>query len=199
MNRLLDYMPELDIAFPSGAAAPAAYASASAPEADAEMAYGAELLEASLGNGAGLAPFLAGLVARTGAAGRAALRLPLGRALMSALLRAATAVMPFSSKTAQLRAAAIFGLELEGLSPEDKEYALARHFIRLARELIDSTLASGPTGPEVGMAEAESRVQAALVQAARKHAPGLLHRAAQQEPAGGRWQRNGKRIVVLNC
>jgi hypothetical protein len=117
---------------------------------------------------------------------------------MSALLRAATAVMPFGSKVAQLRAAAIFGLELEGLSPEDTEYTLARHFIRLARELIDRTLASGPTGPEV-MADAENRVQAALVQAAREHAPGLLHRAAQQEPAGGRWQRSGKRIVVLNC
>lgn len=195
MNRLLDYLPELDIAFPSAAAAPAV----PSQETDAEMAYGAELLEAGGGTGAGLAPFLAGLVARSGAAGRAALRMPLGRALMSALLQAATAVMPFSSKAAQQRGAAIFGLELEGLSPEDKEFALARHFIRLARELINSTLASGPLGPDVDRADAESRVQAALAQAARRHAPGLLHSAAQQEPARGRWQRSGKRIVVLNC
>ncbi|KQX01814.1 hypothetical protein ASC94_04280 [Massilia sp. Root418] len=199
MNRLLDYIPEIDITFPPGAGIAAGPALAPALETEAEMAYGAELLEAALGNGAGLAPFLAGLVARSGAAGRAVLRLPLGRALMSALLRAATAVMPFRSKAVQPRAAAIFGLELEGLSPEDREYTLARHFIRLARELINGTLASGPAGPQVGMADAESRVQAALVQAARKHAPGLLHRAAQQEPAGGRWQRSGKRIVVLNC
>ncbi|KQV80822.1 hypothetical protein ASD15_13000 [Massilia sp. Root351] len=202
MNRLLDYMPELEIAFPAGAAGagPMAYASASAPalEDDAEMADGAALLEAGAGNGDGLAPFLAGLVASAGPAGRTALRMPLGRALMSVLLQAATALMPFSSRPAQQKAAAIFGLELEGLSAEDKEFALARHFIRMARELIAGALASGPA-VGVGREDAESRVQAALVQTARKYAPGLLHRTERQEPAGGRWQRSGKRIVVLNC
>jgi hypothetical protein len=166
MNRLLDYMPELDIALPPGALAPAT-ASASAHDADAEMAYGAELLEAGAGNGAALAPFLAGLVARSGPAGRAALRRPLGRALMKALLQSAMALLPFDSKAAQQRAAAIFGLELEGLSPEDKEFALARQFIRLARELIDGALASGAAGAQQDAADADSRVQAAFQQAAR--------------------------------
>lgn len=197
MDHLLDYLPELDIAFP--AAAPF---TPPAQGSDTEMAYGAELLEASAGSGAGLPAFLAGLIGRSGPSGRAALRLPLGRALMSALLQAASVLMPFGSKAAQQRGAAIFGMELEGLGPEDKEFALARQFIRLARELISVTLASGRPvrlGPAAASADADSRVQAALVQAARKHAPGLLYRAAQEEPAGGRWQRSGKRIVVLNC
>eukprot|EP01031_Cornospumella_fuschlensis_P012573 gene12573-15359_t len=148
MNRLLDYMPEHEIAFPSGAGGPVPAASVlpAGPEreADAGMAYGADLLEAGLGHGAGLAPFLAGLVAGAGPAGHTALRMPLGRALMAALLQAAMALMPFDSRPAQQKAAAIFGLELEGLSPEDKEFALARHFIRMARDLIDGALASGP-------------------------------------------------------
>lgn len=194
MNRLLEYLPEVEI--PPSPGTPPAPLSLEAPEMDLEMMHAAELLEASAGNGAGLAPFLAGLVARSGPAGRSALRRPLGRALVDTLLRAAGGLLPFGSRPAQLRAAAIFGLELEGLSPEDKEFALARHFIRLAQDVIGGALAAGvPARRE----DAHGQVQAALAQAARRHAPGLLHQAARQEPEGGRWQRSGKRIVVLNC
>lgn len=194
MNRLLEYLPEVEI--PPLPGTPPAPLSLEAPETDLEMVYAAELLEAGAGNGAGLAPFFVGLIARSGPAGRRAVRQPLGRALMGALLQVAGSLLPFGSRSAQLRAAGVFGLELEGLSPEDKEFALARHFIRLAQELIGGALAAGTP---VRREDAEGQVQAALAQAARRHAPGLLHRAAQQEPAGGRWQRSGKRIVVLNC
>ena len=34
------------------------------------------------------------------------------------------------------RAARIFGLELEGLSPDDKEFELAQHFIRFAADAV---------------------------------------------------------------
>ena len=181
LHRLLAYQPELGITLPPGT--PPATLTQESPEADMEMAWGAELLEASAavaagregpGVAAGLAPFLAGLVAHAGPAGRAALRQPLGRALMAALLRVAGRLLPFHSRPAQQRAAAIFGLELEGLSPEDKEFALARQFVRLAREVVAAALGSGPAP---GRAQAEAKVQAALAQAARRHAPGLLQRA----------------------
>lgn len=194
MNRLLEYLPEVEI--PELPGTPPASLSEEASETDLEMAHAAELLEAGSGNGAGLVRFLAGLIARSGPAGRVALRQPLGRALLGALARVAGGLLPFATRQAQVRAAAIFGLELEGLSSEDKEFALARHFIRLAQDVISGALASGAPAQRE---DAESKVQAALVQAARRHAPGLLHRAAQQEPAGGRWQRSGKRIMVLNC
>ncbi|CAN7295589.1 hypothetical protein LJR289_001435 [Pseudoduganella sp. LjRoot289] len=194
MNRLLEYLPEVEIPPPPGT--PPTSLSLEAPETDLEMVYAAELLEASAANGAGLPPFIAGMIARSGPAGRSALRLPLGRALMGTLLQVARRLLPFGSRAAQLRAATIFGLELEGLSPEDKEFALARHFVRLAQDVIGGALAAGV--PARGQ-DAGGQVQAALAQAARRHAPGLLHRVARQEPAGGRWQRSGKRIVVLNC
>ena len=84
------------------------------------------------------------------------------------------------------RAARIFGVGLEGLSPEDKEFELAQRFVRFAREAI-RLAADAPT---------PAGVPAALAQAARSHAPGLLKCEARQM---GRWQRQGGRIVVFDC
>lgn len=181
LQRLLAYQPEIGITLPPGT--PPATLTQESPATDMEMAWGAQLLEASAasvdhpgnapGSNAGLARFLAALIAHAGPAGRAALRQPMGRTLMDALLRVARGLLPFHTRPAQQRAAAIFGLELEGLSPEDKEFALARQFVRLARDVVAMALGSGPAARRE---EAQARVQAALAQAARRHAPGLLHR-----------------------
>ncbi|MES2256928.1 MAG: hypothetical protein V4724_00345 [Pseudomonadota bacterium] len=182
-KRLLDYIPQMEF--------PADTATAQRHDEDAEMAGGAALLEAA--SGAGLDDFLLSLIRRAGPSGRAALHSPLGHALLAALKNAARSVLPLDSATLKLKAATIFGLELEGLSPEDKEFELARHFVRFANGVIDAALAPGTS------MDPDSRVQAALLQAARRHAPGLLRHSARQAASGGRWQRQDGRIVVLDC
>jgi len=95
-----------------------------------------------------------------------------------------------------------FGLELEGLSTEDKEFEAARHFVRFAGEATKQAA----KGAERGRGDAEGVAKQAAIAAAKKFAPGLLRRAtdAQQsddmkEPsdASGRWVRQGHKIVLL--
>lgn len=101
-----------------------------------------------------------------------------------------------------------FGLELEGLSPEDQEFEAARRFVRLAGE---ATKQAGRAAQVIEDPQAAARK--ALTVAARRHAPGLLAAAAaplQRElsapapaPRGerpgqsGRWMRQGDRIVLF--
>ncbi len=198
-RRLLDYIPDLEIA----AAAPApASPRRPAGDEDTEMAFGAALLEVA--GGAELDAFLAALVARVG--GAALPEAPLGRALVAALRPAARVLLPIRSGDGaaaagrgdlKSRAARVFGLELEGLSPEDKEFEVARHFVRFAADAAANAadaarLAGG------GDADPRTQVQAALTRAARRHAPGLLRSAADTPARSGRWQRQGNRIIVLN-
>jgi hypothetical protein len=89
------------------------------------------------------------------------------------------------------RAARLFGLELEGLSPEDKEFALARQFVRMV----------GQAGSNVGRLRgaAQDVAARALRDATREYAPGLLKQLDGQASRHGRWIRQGNRIVILDC
>jgi len=61
-----------------------------------------------------------------------------------------------------------FGLELEGLSNEDREFEIARHYIGFAGEAVKNlALASAST-------DSRRAADAAMVEAAKTHAPGLL-------------------------
>lgn len=62
------------------------------------------------------------------------------------------------------------GLELEGLSPEDREFEVARRIVRLGATATRQALRS-PAG-----ASPISVARSAMTVAARKHAPGLLRR-----------------------
>lgn len=198
-RRLLDYTPEME--FLDEAKAPAG---AAQPDQHRAMAFGADLLEVA--DEAELEHFLADLVAAVAAADRAPVAAPLGKALVAELKRAARPIMPIHSSGAgeprfagagaadlKTRAARIFGMELEGLSPEDKEFEVAQQFIRLAADTIRNAAAAARAGAPQAVAAA------ALQQAARRYAPGLLQLQAQASPPGGRWRREGRRIVVLNC
>lgn len=61
-----------------------------------------------------------------------------------------------------------FGLELEGISPEDQEFEVARRFVRFARDAIRNCLRRAGTGP------AGQVTRQATTAAARRWAPGLL-------------------------
>lgn len=101
------------------------------------------------------------------------------------------------------QAGELFGLELEGLSPEDQEFETARAFVRFA-EAATKNAAGAPTS-----ASPRAVAQTAAIRAARDHAPGLLSSTARA-PAGGahssplpgrvgRWVRRGRNIFIVNC
>ena len=82
-------------------------------------------------------------------------------------------------------AADLFGLELEGLSSEDREFELARAFIRFAQAACRNAAKAPSDAP------APAVVRAAVTSAARHHAPGLLPLITGRGRAGE--ERNGSR------
>jgi hypothetical protein len=95
-------------------------------------------------------------------------------------------------------AGSAFGLELEGLSEEDREFESARRFVRFASEAIKNAAASDAIDPVIA-------AQSGTAAAARRYAPGLL---GLQQPSkslasglagSGRWVRRGRSILVLDC
>jgi hypothetical protein len=87
-----------------------------------------------------------------------------------------------------------FGLELEGLSQEDREWEVAKQFVRLA---ADATKSAASAPPNVGVSDAARQ---AVAQAVSKYAPGLMSngaaRAATMGGQSGRWIRRGAKIVL---
>jgi hypothetical protein len=108
----------------------------------------------------------------------------------------------------EVGAGRLLGLELEGLSPEDREFAVARQLVRFAGAA--SRLAcSGPQGTQP-----RARALRAAALASRSFAPGLLPAlrrtkppaprgpapgpsASRRWPRTGRWLRRGRAIVLL--
>lgn len=98
-------------------------------------------------------------------------------------------------------AANIFEVNLEGLDQEDQEFDVARRFVRLAGEAAANAANGGPS------AATPSGARAALVEAARTHAPGLakaltsggasVNGGAGVPGRSGRWIRRGRHIIVL--
>ncbi len=175
-RRLLDYRPELELfGAPEGMAA--------WRDEYGEMDFAARLLEAQSPDE--LRPVLADIVGQAGSGRPGALNAP----IVGVLDRAARLVFPIDASRApadlKRKAAGIFGLELEGLSPEDKEFEVARRFVRLAGEAAQQAFARTAQPP-----------QQALAASARRNAPGLRLQGTQQT---GRWRRNGARIEVLDC
>lgn len=194
--------------------------SESAPfDASEELSLAAELLEVS--READLEKFLFKLIGRAGADGQRLARSPVARELVDLLRQAAHMILrPIRRSMRALpglaapvwrpdprlvsEAGGMFGLELEGLSPEDKEFALARQFVRFASEAVRTA------SRRIGAPRAVARE--GVHEAARRFAPGLLARlrppqgaqqgaqqAANPAAATGRWVRRDGQIVILDC
>lgn len=142
-----------------------------------ELELAAELLE--IADEAELDRFLGRLIRRAGRAAGRSVRSDAGRALGGLLKRTARKALPIVGRAVGGRlggriapsAGRIFGLELEGLSPEDQEFETARRIVRLA-DTAAANLASLPqTTPP------QRAAQAALAAAATRHAPGLVRAA----------------------
>jgi hypothetical protein len=142
-----------------------------------EMELGAKLLEITDANE--LDGFVGNLIARaTGGSSRLVgapqLRAMLSQAAKRALpmIGDAAGILTGSGAGGGLAAAAgnLFGLELEGLSPEDQEFEVARRFVRFAgASAKNARRLRGGTSPTFA-------AQRAVAAAARRHAPGFLRR-----------------------
>lgn len=104
----------------------------------------------------------------------------------------------------------LLGLELEGLSGEDREFEIARALIRFAQAACRHAMQAAAAAPAQPPAVVARK---AAVAAAREHAPGLAqaltspaatanggatHDPRTDAPAAGRWYRRGNTILILN-
>jgi hypothetical protein len=194
------------------------------------MELASEMLEVS--SEAELEQFLGDLVAKAGRSLGQFVGSPQGQALVGVLRGAARQVLPTlgsavggylggdtgSKLGAQAASAAgrAFGLELEGLSNEDREFEVARRFVNFAgeavRNLSDNAVSpqfeaasistAVPAGASLSLAAA---AQKAALAAAQTHAPGLqIPKAKVSFMIGGRsggktgrWVRDGSKIILF--
>jgi len=175
-----------------------------------EMELAAAFLE--IQNEAELDQFIGNLIDRFRKGARKFFRSPLGQQLGKMLKGAAKRLLPAAGAAVggvfggpagaaiggKLAAGAgkALGLELEGLSPEDKEFEIARQYVRFANAAVQNAADAPPDEPP------EDAAQTATVAAAQQHAPGLLRpRGGRPGRPGlrgsGRWIRRGNRILLL--
>lgn len=92
----------------------------------------------------------------------------------------------------------LLGLELEGLSAEDREFETARAVVRFA-DAASRQAAQAPPGTPP-----KAAALAAATAAAKRHAPGLVGNLvpggiAQARNHSGRWERRGNHIVIFGA
>jgi hypothetical protein len=203
-----------------------------------EMELAAELLEVN--DEAELDQFLGKLLKKASRAVGGALKSPLGRTLGGYLKGAIKKALPkvggvlgnyfvpgvggaIGSRLAS-RAGQFFGLEMEGLSPEDQEFEVARRLVRFGGEAaryageVASHTARSQYGRPGNLAQT---VQQSLMTAAQKHAPGFIRTSGNPAQSGevsngpgtchcgghcgrhgnghesGNWVRRGREIYLL--
>ena len=163
--------------------------------------------------------FIGDLISKAGSALGGFIKRPEGQALAGLLKGAAQKVLPALgaaagkfiggangadiARRAAEAAGRAFGLELEGLSSEDREFEIARRYVDFAGEAVKNMAAAAPC------ANPRNAASSAVVAAAQSHAPGLLtatpSAGAQQarqpgrHPNSGRWVRHGHAIVLYGA
>ena len=86
----------------------------------------------------------------------------------------------------------MFEMELEGMSPEDQEFEVAKRFVRFAGEATSNAAKLAGKVPE------DQAVKIAVNKAAKKYAPGLLkHNLNRLGKQQGRWVKKGRRIILM--
>jgi hypothetical protein len=173
-----------------------------------EIELASEFLEVS--NEQELEQFLGNILNTVGRAAGQFARSDTGRALGGILRGAARKALPVVGRAVgqwinpdggaglgadiASKAGRLFGLELEGLSAEDREFEVARQFVRFASAAARRAAAGPPTAPPVEIARRAASI------AARIHAPGFFTRLQGRStglwPRSGRWVRRGRTIVL---
>lgn len=207
-NRLVEYSPQLELVGESERELQAEAEASVLDEFD-EMELASELL--GVRNDRELDHFLGDLISSVGSSLGKVIRGPLGKSI-GGVLKAAIPVAGgalgglvggpvgsmIGSRLASVAGNAL-GLELEGLSPEDREFEAARQFVRFASEAVKNAATSRSPDPN-------DAAQSAMAAAARRFAPGLAPDAGPQnefddhEPGhAGHWIRRGRTIVIVGC
>jgi hypothetical protein len=198
----------LEFGAPAESAGYAEYGEAASPFGEMqEIELASELLE--IGSELELEQFLGNILNAVGGAARRFASSQTGQALGGILKDAARQALPVVGKAvgqwvtpsggdvgAQVatQAGKMLGLELEGLSAEDREFEVARQFVRFAGA---AGRAACQMPPHVSPDQA---ARSAAVNAAQTFAPGLMHhlrgRSGFLWPRSGRWVREGRSIVL---
>lgn len=180
-----------------------------------ELEAASDLLEVA--SEAELEEFLGNLVSKASSLAGQALRSSAGQAVVGVLKDAAKTAIPqlgarlgaalvpgrtgarFGRALGQ-RATNWLGLELEGLSPEDQEFELARAFVRFATETARRACRLPTSVPP------RQAAKKAAAEAARRIAPALVpviaassadvRRGRSTRRRTGRWYRRGQTIVI---
>lgn len=175
-----------------------------------EMELATELL--SVTNEAELEQFLGGLFKKVASGVKNFAKSSAGRALGGMLKSVAKKALPIAGaalgnliapgvggaiggKLAGMAGKA-FGLELEGLSAEDREFEIARAYVRFASDAARRANRSPHQARQPQLA-----ARTAITEAARRYAPGLLRSAtsfSQGTGSGrsGRWVRRGNSLII---
>ena len=93
----------------------------------------------------------------------------------------------------------LFELELEGLSNEDREFEVAKRFVRFATDATRRAASAAASG-----APARTAVTSSLKQAAYNYAPGLLRKRggsgmSSAITSSGTWRKQGNNIIVYGA
>jgi hypothetical protein len=173
-----------------------------------EMELASQFLE--IGNEQELDHFLGELIKKAGSALGKFVKSPIGQAIGGVLKAAAKKALPIAGgalgglvggplgatlgKGLASMAGNALGLELEGLSPEDREFEASRQFVRFGGETVKKALEAHPS------ADPAAAAHGAAVAAARVFAPGLMDigKAVPETKHGaGRWVRHKGKIILF--
>jgi len=208
-NPLTDYSPQMEFSDGSaGTRFTEETAGGFLSDSD-EMELAAELLDVD--NEAELEQFLGDVIHKIGSSLGKFAKSKAGQELVGVLKSVAKTALPIAggaigglvggppgaligSNLASMAGSAL-GLELEGLSPEDRDFEASKQFVRFAGQTVANALQADPR------ADPEAVARHAAFEAARIYAPGLMNIAGMgwREPRRrtGRWVRHGDRIILL--
>jgi hypothetical protein len=206
-NPLTEYSPQMEaFEYPLGEQESLGQSSGEVFGENELMELAAELLEVT--NEQELDHFLGDLIKKAGSAIGTFVRSPVGKAIGGVLKSAAKTALPIAGGAlgayvggplgAKLgsslgsMAGQALGLELEGLSQEDREFEATKQFVKFAGETVKNALSAPPNIDPVTAAKA------AAAEAARVHAPGLFGGGSQTGKCHcGKWIRHHGKIVLL--
>ena len=202
-NPLTEYSPQMEFA-PGPSADLEDESERGLFDESQELEWASRLLEAS--NEHQLDHFLHAMILEAGTAAGATLQPADQHAIASVLKQAVHQVLPASvhqgatirtSTGAQLgsglssMAGQVLGLELEGLSPEDRDFEAVKQFVRFAGQTVKNALEAAPGADPLHTAHS------AATDAAQIYAPGLFAESPHAPGNSGRWVACNDRIILF--
>jgi uncharacterized protein (DUF697 family) len=188
-NPLTDYSPQMESNEPSDFAR---RATANVFSEDDELELASEFLE--INNEEELQEFVDGLIKQTEHGLNATVDPSMEQDLGDILKSVAKVALPIAGgvlggyfggpagaalgSNLASQAGHAFGLELEGLSPEDSEFEVSKQFVRFAGTTVKNALEAAPHTDPAYVA------RSAAVKAAQMHAPGLMNVATRDRSDG---------------